>query len=246
MALHSPLYVIANSGKVVAVLPGDTSLADRNAMVGAFRARNTGGTYSAILVPVTALTAFLSPHELMGKAVSDVGVISTFTQSESDANAARTVNWKYRLYEAFQTYNDSSLPTSRQDWWPSKSGATGVDALIATDRWAYAQVALGDLIADRVYGNSGTSEAVRGTAIAHISTVLETLGRTWYGVMLGGTTRGVWKASSVEDGSLIYSDIIVRDTIATRSPDGSFTPMAPDASRAGIPTGFKVDTPTLR
>ena len=120
------------------------------------------------------------------------------------------------------------------------------DALIATDRWAYAQVAPGDLIADRSYGNSGTSEVVRETAIAHICTVLETLGRVWYGVMLGEATRALWKASSIEDGSLIYSDIIVVDTIATRGPDGSFTPMGATASDAGIATGFKVDSPTLR
>ena len=243
MALHEQLYVVANSGKVVMVLPGDTTLADRNAALGAFRARNTGGTYSIILVPVTALTDFLSPNELFGKAVSDAGIISDFTQSTSDANAGRTVDWKYRLYKAFQTYNDSSLPTSRQDWWPSKSGPDGVDALKATDRWAYAQVALGDLIADRAYGNSGTSEAVRGTAVDHICTVLETLGRTWYQVMLNDSDKRLsWRDGSINDRALIYSDVIVADTLATRVADGSFTRM----SSARIVNGFKPDTPTLR
>ena len=225
------------------VLPGDTTLADRNAILGAFRTRNTGGTYSVILVPVTSLTAFLSPNELFGKAVSDVGVISEFTQSTSDANAGRTVDWKFRLYQAFQTYNDSSLPTSRQDWWPAKSGVPGTESLLATDRWAYAQVALGDLIADRAYGNSGTSEVVRETAIAHICTVLETLGRTWYGVMLSTQTkRDSWKVWLINDGSVIYSDIIVPATLATRGADGTFTAMG----TASIATGFKPDTPTLR
>lgn len=246
MALHEKVYVIANQGKVVAVLPGDTTQTNQNAAVGAYRSRNPGGTYSIIEVPVANLLAFNSLNELFGKGVSPTGVISDYTPSDSIANAQRTVDWKYRLYEAFQTYNDPSIPTSRQDWWPSKSGITGTDALIATDRWAYAQVALGDLIADRSYGNVGTSEAVRETAIAHICNVLETLGRVWYGVMLGASTRNLWKASSIEDGSLIYSDIIVVDTIATRGPDGSFTPMGPADSTADIATGFKVDSPTLR
>ena len=247
MALHEKVYVIANQGKVVAVLPGDTNPTNQNAAVGAYRSRNPGGTYSIIEVPVANLLTFNSLNEIFGKGVSNAGVISEYTPSDSVANAQRTVDWKYRLYNAFQVYNDPSIPTSRQDWWPSKSGVTGTDALIATDRWAYAQVALGDLIADRSYGNSGTSEVVRETAIAHICNVLETLGRVWYGVMLGPTsTRGVWKGWSIADGSLIYSDIIVRDTIATRSPDGSFTAMGATASDAGIATGFKVDSPTLR
>ena len=113
----------------------------------------------------------------------------------------------------------------------------------ATDRWAYAQVALGDLIADRAYGNSGTSEAVRGTAIDHICTVLETLGRTWYQVMLNNSDeRGSWRDGSINDRALLYSDIIVPATLATRGPDGTFTPMG----TARIVNGFKPDTPTLR
>ena len=243
MALYEKVYVVSNAGKVVAVMPGDTSQTDRTAMLTSYQTRNTGGIYSIVEVSVANLVNFNEINELIGKAVSSTGVISDYTPSSSIANAQRTTDWKYRLYNAFQVYNDSALTTSRQDWWPSMSGTNGTQALIATDKWAYQQIALGDLIADRTYGAGTTTEAIRETAIAHIVNIISTLGKTWYGVMLGNSgPRGSWAGSNLNDGGLIYSDIITASTLAAISPNGAFTPL----SGATIPTGFKVDTPTLR
>ena len=243
MALYEKVYALSNNGKIVATMPGDTSQTDRNDMISSYRTRNTGGTYVIVEVPVANLADFNDIDELIGKAVSNTGVISDYTPSDAIANAERTTDWKYRLYNAFQVYNDSALTTSRQDWWPSKSGSNGTQALIATDKWAYQQIALGDLIADRTYGADATTEAIRETAIRHIETVISTAGKTWYGVMLGNSgRRGSWAGSNINDEGLIYSDIITASTLAAISPDGAFTPL----SGATIPAGFQVDTPTLR
>lgn len=243
MALYEKVYALSNNGKIVAVMPGSTSQTDRNDMISAYRTRNTDGTYLMVEVPVANLADFTDIDELIGKAVSNTGVISDYTPSDAIANAARTTDWKYRLYNAFKVYNDSSLATSRQDWWPSISGTNGAQALLATDIWAYHQIALGDLIADRVHGQSGTTEATRETAIAHIVNIISTLGKTWYSVMLdNGGPRRSWAGTASNSGAVIYSDIITINTLAPISPNGAWTPF----TGVTIPTGFKVDTPTLR
>ena len=243
MALYEKVYALSNSGKIVATMPGDTSQTDRNDMISSYRTRNTGGTYVIVEVPVTNLADFTDIDELIGKAVSNTGVISDYAPSDAIANAERTTDWKYRLYNAFQVYNDSALTTSRQDWWPSISGSNGTEALLATDIWAYHQIALGDLIADRVHGQSGTTEATRETAIAHIENVIRTLGRTWYGVMLdNGGPRRSWEGTSSNGGATIYSDIITINTLAPISPNGAWTPF----SGVRIAATFKADRPTLR
>ena len=79
MALYEKVYVVSNAGKVVAVMPGDTSQTDRTAMLTSYQTRNTGGIYSIVEVSVANLVNFNEINELIGKAVSSTGVISDYT-----------------------------------------------------------------------------------------------------------------------------------------------------------------------
>ena len=187
--------------------------------------------------------------------MSNIGVISDFTASDASVRAQYELDWKYRLYEAFLVYNDSSLPTSRQTWWPNMRGKlTGIvsgntvtlidptDGLRATDIWIFHQIALGDRIVDRTYPITLT-DAARTAALEHLESAIKTLGRTWYGVVTSAaksTELTQWATASIADGSAIYSDLI-SNTGAVRSPDASF-----GLPGGNIATGFKPDTPTLR
>ena len=236
---------------------GDTSETDRTTMLTSYQTRNTGGTYTIVEVSVANLVNFNEINELFGKAVSSSGVVSDYTPSDSVANAQYSTDWKYKMYEAFLVYNDSSIPTSRQTWWQNvrpKLSATldgstvnlvdPSDGLRVTDIWIYHQVALGDRLADRSFLPSIT-DTVRTTALTHLETMIRTLGRTWYGVITGTSATiqrhyGDWLALSTADATVIYSDLIT-NTGAVRTPDGSYLPIA-----TTIATGFKPDTPTLR
>ena len=162
------------------------------------------------------------------------------TVQTADQRAA----WKVRLAQAFRIYKDPNNNTSRQTWWESErpDSAAGRRPLRATDRWAITQIALGSQIADSV-AYPTLNDTQREAAIAHIETVISTLGKVWYGVMVGDTAKATsWAATSLADGAPIYSDIIT-NTGGTRSPDGSFLLLNPVVS---IPTGFAPDTDTLR
>lgn len=171
----------------------------------------------------------------------DTGTGAVLAWARASAAAARTAAWRQRLHAAWRQYNDSSgLPaTARQEWWPRIDGSG--EALTATDRWCYIQVALGDLLA---VGNLGglNTVAKREAALAHIEAAVGGLGKTWYGVMSGNDARrGDWRQTSTAAGARIYTDLLTA-AWAVRPADGSYILLP-----AGlIPAGLDPDSPTLR
>lgn len=155
---------------------------------------------------------------------------------------ARTASWRLRLHRAWRAYCDGAAHpgTARQDWWVRVGGSD--DALTATDRWAFSQIALGDLLAQ---GNLGALNTVakREAALAHVETAVSTLGAAWYGVMTGNQARrDDWRTGAVADGARIYSDLFTAG-LAIRQADGAWTAMP---ATARIAAGFNPDSPTLR
>ena len=258
MALYEKVWVISSSGKIVAVMPGDTSQTDRTTMLTSYQTRNPDGTYTIVEISVANLVDFNEINELFGKAVSNTGVVSDYTPSTTEARAQYQEDWKYRLYEAFLVYNDSTIPTSRQTWWPStKSKITGsvsnnivtlvdpLDGLRATDIWIYHQVAIGDRLADRTF-LAALSDTARTAALEHLETAIKTLGKTWYDVVTGATktmdlTR--WANASTAANTRLYTDLIT-STGGIRSPDASYNELIGAGNTIAV--GFTPDTPTLR
>lgn len=170
----------------------------------------------------------------------DSGTGAVLAWADPAAAAAQAAAWRLRLHRAWRAYVDGSgrPATARQDWWPEIAGDRA--ALTATDRWAYSQIALGDVIAGGGVAALGTT-ALREAAIAHIETAISTLGRVWYGVMRGDAAkRGDWSAGSVAANARIYSDLFTAG-YAVRAADGAWTQLA-----ARVPAGFQPDSETLR
>ena len=156
------------------------------------------------------------------------------------AGGAALAAWRRRLHAAWRRYCDGARnPSSaRQDWWPRISG--GDQALVATDRWAYSQIALGDVIASGGVAALGTA-ALREAAVAHVETAIGSLGRIWYGVMEADSAkRGRWAGGSVAANAVIYSDLF-SPAWAIRAADGTWTALG-----ASVPAGFQPDSETLR
>ena len=165
-------------------------------------------------------------------------VSAALPEGTVSAAAARTAAWRRRLHDAWRAYVAGDPSSARQDWWPRVSGSA--QALVATDRWAFSQIALGDVIAG---GGVATlnSTPLREGAVAHIETAISTLGRTWYRVMVADADkRGDWAGGSVAANSRIYSDLF-SNVYALRAADGTWTQLA-----ARVPAGFEPDSPTLR
>lgn len=153
----------------------------------------------------------------------------------ADADAAA---WRLRLHLAWRAYVAGNPATARQDWWPRIVGSD--DALIATDRWAYAQIALGDVIAGGGVAALGT-RVLREAAISHVETAISTLGRTWYAVMRSNANRRAdWSGGSVAANARLYSDLF-SNAYAIRAADGTWTQLS-----ARMPAGFQPDSRTLR
>lgn len=208
------------------------------------RVHPTQAAATARAAAVTGVSAYAGDA---GDAADVGGLIDTATgrladPTRSAAAAALTAAWRARLHAAWRIWVDPTRPSSRQAWWPEFSAAAGAAALKATDRWAWHQIALGDAIASRAYGAGTVTDTARETAIAHVETVLSTLGETWYRVMLGdATARGEWSTTSTAAAARIYSDLITGDTLAVRPPDGAWTQLT-----ARIPAGLRPDSPALR
>ena len=241
MPASAPVYAFKNAANRIlyVVSTADITLTE---------AQGYGDPFNTLTVAQLTAAGVNSDAEtvlLTGRVVSNTNVVTDYAASAAELQTA----WKGRLADAYNIYQGGVVSGSRKDWWPSmRSGDNARRPLIATDRWAYQQVALGDLIADGSYLGTAT-DAQREVVIEHIATVLETLGETWYGVMVaqegqsGGGNSALWAAGSVADGALLYSDIVAAAAAPyTRAPDGAFTALA----GATIPTGFKPDTPTLR
>lgn len=156
------------------------------------------------------------------------------------AGGADLAAWRRRLHAAWRLYCDSAgnPATARQGWWSRIAGDD--QALVATDRWAYAQIALGDVIASGGVAALATT-AQREAVIAHLETSVATLGRVWYGVMSGDARlRGDWAGGSVAAGVRLYSDLVTAQ-YAVRNADGTWTQLG-----ARMPAGFQPDSETLR
>lgn len=156
------------------------------------------------------------------------------------AGGADLADWRRRLHAAWRLYCDGARnpASARQDWWPRISGSD--QALVATDRWAYSQIALGDVIASGGVAALGTA-VLREAAVAHVETAISTLGRIWYGVMASDAAkRGRWARGSVAARAVIYSDLF-SPAWAIRAADGTWT-----AVGASVPDGFEPDSETLR
>ena len=169
---------------------------------------------------------------------SGTGVVLAWAADAADARQLEA--WRMRLHRAWRAYVDGAgrPATARQDWWPEISGSRV--ALTATDRWAYSQIALGDVIAAGGVAALATT-AQREAAIAHIETAVTTLGRVWYGVMQGDLRKRTdWSGGSVAANARIYTDLFTVG-YATRAADGAWTQLT-----ARIPAGLQPDSETLR
>ena len=168
---------------------------------------------------------------------------STFAPSEmsdSDKTDAFKDDLKQKLYRAYDTF---SKDVRRQSWGSLQaSGTTRYDALVATDRWVYHQIAIGYRIAEGDAPFSATTDEQKITLVDHIADIIVRLGYTWYKVMRDGTTtlRASWAATSVADGATLYSDIVTTAG-ATRAPDGSYTTIAGGT----IPASFSPEVSSL-
>ena len=177
-------------------------------------------------------------------AVSETLPAGAFTDDQAAAAA-----WRLRLHNAWRAYVAGDPSTARQGWWPSVrtvgSNETAQDALIATDRWAYAQIALGAVIASGTLNSRTglTTPTLREAAVAQIETAITTAGLTWYGVMVGDKAkRDQWKGGSVADGAAIYTDLFETNNFGIRTMDGTFGLVNPPVT---IPTKFNPDRDSL-
>lgn len=146
-----------------------------------------------------------------------------------------------RLHNAYNAYHTGV----RRQGWTSLGDSASNDALLATDRWVYTQVALGDLIA-RSEWISARTQVVRDAAIDRIVEWVGNNGYTWYSVMLDNMgSRDNWKATGVAGGSsLIYTDLLVgvgSNAGDLRTVDGTW-----NATTAVINTNFDPEEATLR
>ena len=248
MAISENYYAIRRGGaEVVQWLPADVPETERTALLTQYTTDYTG-PFTAVLVPSGNLSSYAEIGDLVSARVqvSDAGVVSAFVPGTALSNTENAERWKRELSQAFAIYQDGVSRGGRRVWWPSMRTGTNADRpLVATDRWAYQQIALGSQIADRV-AFATLTDTQRGAVIDHIVTMISTIGETWYNVMVGqegesdGGYSAEWAEASVAANDVIYSDIVTT-TGATRGPDGAFT-----ALPVLIPTGFKPDTPTLR
>ena len=210
--------------------------ADARVVAGVHRtqalANAAGGTAG-----VTAYDGAVADEVDVGSLInSGTGVVLAW--AAPNANAARVAAWRLRLHRAWRAYVAGPSATARQDWWPEIAGSRA--ALTATDRWAYAQIALGDVIASGGVATLNTS-AKREAAVAHIEDAIAKLGRTWYGVMLvSQPKRTDWSGGSVAANRRIYSDLFTAD-YAIRAADGTWTQLT-----ARVPAGLQPDSETLR
>ena len=215
-----------------------------NIIVGRYRTQTAADTDAATSADLTAyqgnITADLNVGQKIDPATGTAAAETRLTEAQR-----LTAEWRYLLHLAWLDYHNPALPTARQTWWPAvvSDADASTASLLATDRWAYAQIALGDLIAGRTYGASTVTDATRDTIIKHIAHVIRSLGEVWYGVMLGDRDkRRSWSTIGVTPGIPIYSDIVEDNNLAKRTPDGVWRVLA----GATIQTGFKPDSATLR
>lgn len=215
-----------------------------NIVVGRYRTQSAADTAAAASTALTAYQGDISTELQVGQAI-DPATGRAAAETRLSAADRLTADWRYRLHRAWQHYCDPAHPTARQDWWSEVASDAAVSqaAVTATTRWAYHQIALGDLIAARTWASSAT-DAAREMIIRHIVGTIVSLARTWYGVMVADQTkRGQWGGSSTADGAALYSDIVTSAIALTpRTPDGVWRAMI----GATIPAGFQPDTPTLR
>lgn len=154
-------------------------------------------------------------------------------------DAAQQAAWRLRLHDAWRAWHDASgrPATAWQNWWASVHDAT---ATTAVDRWAYSQIALGDVIA-----GGGVAALVttvqRAAAIAHIARAVSQRGREWHAIVAAdGAKRLAWSGGSVAAGQRIATDLLDA-AWAARDADGTRRVTA-----ATVPAGLTPDTPTLR
>ena len=147
--------------------------------------------------------------------------------------------WIGDLADAYQSY----LGVRTESWVSRRDGADARTPMVATDRWAYAQIALGDVLARSIW-LPGAAVAERVAGVAHIVDMITRIGAVWYGVMTAnvGYTNS-WSGASIADNAIIYSDII-NDDGSPRDPDGMF--LSPGLVSPRIAAAFNPDTPTLR
>lgn len=202
--------------------------------------RDQAGANAAGLAAGVAAYAGAVADEVDVGALIDSGTGAVLAWAEPAAADARAAAWRLRLHDAWRAYLDSDgrPATARQEWWPQIAGSR--DALTATDRWAYSQIALGDVIAGGGVATLDTT-AKREAAVAHIEQAIATLGLTWYGVMQASAAkRRDWSGGSVAAAARIYSDLFTAQ-YAVRAADGTWTQLG-----SRIPAGFRPDSPTLR
>ena len=178
----------------------------------------------------------------VGGSVTFVGGVYTYTPPDGIPTQADL--WIGDLADAYHTY----LGVRTESWVSRRTGASARVPMVATDRWAYAQIALGDALARSVWLPALT-DTQRTAAVEHIVDLITRIGAVWYSVMVSAydtdpsnNVAVSWAGWPIADGTTpIYSDIITAAG-APRAADGAFNPLP----GAAIPTGFNPDTHTLR
>ena len=190
---------------------------------------------------------YTDPVDVDGNAVDEAWKVSgsvtlaagVYTYSDPAGTPTQADLWINDLAEGYRGY----LRVRTESWVSRRVSNFPRRPMVATDRWAYSQIALGDALARSTWLPALTGEQ-RGTAIAHIADLIDRIGAIWYGVIAAdaGSLETDWAAVNVTDSAPIYSDIINPDG-TPRAPDGAFTLLVPTAL---IPAGFNPDSRTLR
>lgn len=165
---------------------------------------------------------------------------STYTPPAGQITAPSELDEQLRaLHDAYVTYNRDI----RKQMWVSLSDGVA-NALTATDRWIYHQVALGDRIVRSEWLGART-QTVRDAAVDQIVRWVRTKGYVWYSVMLGDATkRNNWATGGTGASETLYTDLLVASGANAgdvRTPDGSWNAVA-----LAIHANFNPELPSLR
>ena len=158
------------------------------------------------------------------------------------AEAKLTADLRLRLHDAWRAFCDSAgrPATARQDWWRRIDGHDR--PLRAVDRWAYLQIALGDLLAAGDLGALNTA-AKREAAVGRIAAAVSTRGRAMHGVASADRAkRDAWYDANPAAGQRIGTDLFTA-ALADRAPDGTLIQLP---AAATVAAGLNPDSPTLR
>ena len=160
------------------------------------------------------------------------------TYTPPDGQGSIVVARKKELWRAYAAYNEQHR---RSLWTHLRSGNNASDPLVATDKWVYHQIAMGDVVTDGTWPSSASDDdklRIHNKILAAVTVFSE----IWYRVQITDplSHMGDWKGVAVASGSVIYTDLATSSG-ADRTMDGDFI-----AIPTTIPTNYNPEYPNLR